>query len=72
MKECIFTLEPVTINHPGRGGGGGRVGGFSDSIHCRRFMPSPRIPYNFLVWVYSYTILLSYFKRLIHKDFPPS
>ena len=70
MKECIFTLEPVTINHPGRGGGG--VGGFSDSIHCRRFMLSPRIPYNFLVWVYSYTILLSYFKRLIHKDFPPS
>ena len=23
MKECIFTLEPVTINHPGRGGGEG-------------------------------------------------
>ena len=73
MKGCIFTLEPVTINHPGRGEGGvGRVGAFSDSIHCRRFMLSPRIPYNFLVWVYSYTILLSYFKRLIHKDFPPS
>ena len=70
MKGCIVTLEPVTINHPGRGGG--RVGGFSDSIHCRRFMLSLRIPYNFLVWVYSYTILLSYFKRLIHKDFPPS
>ena len=71
MEECIFTLEAVTINHPGRGGGG-RVGGFSDSILCRRFMLSPRIPYNFLVCVYSYTILLSYFKRLIHKDFPPS
>ena len=27
MKECIFTLEPVTINHPGRGGGGGGKGG---------------------------------------------
>ena len=22
MKGCIFTLEPVTINHPGRGGEG--------------------------------------------------
>ena len=33
MKECIVTLEPVTINHPGRGGGegggkGGRIFGF--------------------------------------------
>ena len=27
MKECIFTLEPVTINHPGTGGGGGGEGG---------------------------------------------
>ena len=26
MKECIFTLEPVTINHPGTGGGGGEGG----------------------------------------------
>ena len=61
-QSLLLTLE----------GGRGRVGGFSDSIHCRRFMLSPRIPYNFLVWVYNYTILLSYFKRLINKDFPPS
>ena len=48
MKECIFTLEPVTINHPGRGGEGGRVGGFSDSIHCRRFMPY--LEYRITFW----------------------
>ena len=43
-----------------------------DSIHCCRFKLLPRIPYNFLVWVYSYTILPSYFNRLIHKNFPRS
>ena len=73
MHIYLGTSQSLLITLEGRGGeGGGGVGGFSDSIHCRRFMPSPRIPYNFLVWVYSYTILLSYFKRLIHKDFPPS
>ena len=72
MKECIFTLEPVTINHPGRGGGGGKGGRIFGFYPLSQVYALSRIPYNFLVWVYSYTFLLSYFKRLIHKDFPPS